>query len=170
MKTLPHVDRNNLSSEPNLVVLLTRFRQGGIWVETAGGSVKILHKGQARFGELLDVASHPVLFDPRRLHCTMGWRGTRIVLIGFTVRSTEKLSASQRAEASDLGFVLPPAESMLCELRYVRCYLQPNFANLRNLFESILSISALAPLELSMLSLPLALSWAICLLLCLPRS
>ena len=38
----------------------------------------------------------------------MPWRGARIVLIGFAVRGTENLSASQRAEALSLGFVLPP--------------------------------------------------------------
>ena len=108
IKTLPHFDRNNLSSEPNLVVALSRFRRGGIWIETLGGSVEVVHRNQVRVGEVLDVSSHPVLVDARRLHCTMGWRGSRIVLIGFTVRGTEKLSSAQRAEALSLGFVLPP--------------------------------------------------------------
>ena len=83
VRTLPHVDRNNLSSEPNLVVSLTKFNRGG------------------------------------RLHCTMPWRGMRIVLIGFTVRSTEKLSESQCDEASALGFVLPPKEEPSSQLGLV---------------------------------------------------
>ena len=111
IRTLPHFDRNNLSTEPNLVVALSRFRRGGIWIETLGGSVEVAHRNQVKVGEVLDVASHPVLVDARRLHCTMGWRGSRIVLIGFTVRGTEKLSSVQRAEALSLGFVLPPEGS-----------------------------------------------------------
>ena len=43
VKTLPHFDRNNLSTEPNVVVALRRFRQGGIWIETLGGSVEVFH-------------------------------------------------------------------------------------------------------------------------------
>ncbi|CAE6927060.1 unnamed protein product [Symbiodinium sp. CCMP2592] len=108
VRTLPHIDKNNLSGEPNLVVPLSRFRSGRIWVLAESGSERLRHRGKDHFGEVLPVNERAVSFDPRRLHATQPWTGTRVVLIGFTVRGCEKLSDAQRAEALDLGFVLPP--------------------------------------------------------------
>ncbi|CAE7264901.1 unnamed protein product [Symbiodinium sp. CCMP2592] len=108
VRTLPHIDKNNLSGEPNLVVPLSRFRSGGIWVLAESSSERLRHRGKDHYGEVLPVSERAVSFDPRRLHATQPWTGTRVVLIGFTVRGCEKLSDAQRAEALDLGFVLPP--------------------------------------------------------------
>ena len=70
------------------------------------------HKGFQRFEEILDLQGGPKLLDPKRLHATEGWRGTRVVLIAFSVRSLEKLDPASREAAEVLGFVLPrPADA-----------------------------------------------------------
>ena len=105
VRTLPHVDRNNLCTEPNVVLPLSRFQGGGIWVETTNVSVPLRH-----IGEVLPVNERAVAFDPRRLHATQSWTGSRVVLIGYTVRGCERLTEEQRARALNLGFVLPPLD------------------------------------------------------------
>ena len=64
-------------------------------------------KGKLRLGTLLKLQEGPKLFDPRRLHHTKSWRGTHTLIIAYTVRSSEKLSESQRSQAEALGFRLP---------------------------------------------------------------
>ncbi|OLP94891.1 hypothetical protein AK812_SmicGene23020 [Symbiodinium microadriaticum] len=104
------VNRNNLSGEPNVVLPLSRFQGGGIWVAATGGRTPLNHRGATLEGEVLPVSQRAVAFDPHRVHATQAWKGTRIVLIGYTVRGCERLSEEQRAAASNLGFVLPPPE------------------------------------------------------------
>ena len=111
VETLPHTDSHNADWEPNCVIALSSFKKGGIWTEVQGGTQPRLHKGRQRFGEVLDLSAGPKLLDPKRLHATEGWRGTRVVLIAYTVRSLEKLSEEQRGIAEALGFKLPrPAQ------------------------------------------------------------
>ena len=109
--TLPHTDSNNLATEMNLVLPLTRFRGGELWIESEGGRDLLEVKGATRKGEAVRLQEGQKLFDPRRLHCTKEWRGTRTVLVAYTVRATEKLSAEQRKQAEALGFRLPSPES-----------------------------------------------------------
>ena len=108
VRTLPHVDKNNLSTEPNVVLPLSRFRGGGLWVLSEGGSTPLRHKGKELWGEVLPVSERAIAFDPHRLHATQAWTGSRVVLVGYTVRGCEKLTSEQRAAALSLGFVLPP--------------------------------------------------------------
>ena len=89
---------------------LSRFQGGGIWVAATGGRTPLNHRGATLEGEVLPVSQRAVAFDPHRVHATQAWKGTRIVLIGYTVRGCERLSEEQRAAASNLGFVLPPPE------------------------------------------------------------
>ena len=117
VRTLPHVDRNNLSTEPNLVLPLARFQGGGIWVKVDGGADSLQHKGVRLQGEVLPVSQRAVAFDPHRLHSTQPWKGTRTVLIGYTVRGCEKLSDEQRATALNLGFPLPPLGELQAPLK-----------------------------------------------------
>ena len=93
--TLPHTDSHNAETEPNFVLALSRFRRGGIWVETSGGSHALSFRGQKRFGEVLSLQEGPQVLEPRRLHATEDWTGTRVVLVAFTVRSSGKLDSSR---------------------------------------------------------------------------
>ena len=86
-QNVPHVDLNNLSGEPNVVLPLSRFQGGGIWVAAKGGRTPLNHRGATLEGEVLTVSQRAVAFDPHRVHATQAWKGTRIVLIGYTVYS-----------------------------------------------------------------------------------
>ena len=90
-----------------MILALSRFREGGVWIETEGGQVPLEHKGAQRFGEILKLQDGPKFLSPRRLHHTEEWRGTRVVIIAYTVRFSEKLPEVSRKRAAELGFVLP---------------------------------------------------------------
>ncbi|CAE7711939.1 unnamed protein product [Symbiodinium sp. CCMP2592] len=106
-KSLPHKDSHNLEGHPNLIVPLSRFRGGEVWIETTGGSVPLQWKGRTVHGELLDVSRGACVLEHHRLHATMPWRGRRCVLVAFTVRDLWKLSENQRESLEALGFNLP---------------------------------------------------------------
>ena len=107
IETLPHVDSHNAAWEPNLILALNRFRRGGVWVEVQGGAKAIHCKGELRFGEVLSLQEGPKILDPKRLHATESWSGSRVVLIAYSVRSIEKLDKAGKEVAASLGFVLP---------------------------------------------------------------
>ena len=68
-RALHHRDVHNLRSEPNIVLALSNFRGGEVWVETEGRKVPLEDKGVTRHSELLD----PKLLDHSRVHTTMPW-------------------------------------------------------------------------------------------------
>ena len=61
-------------------------------MQTVGGSEALRQKDKTLWGEVLPVSERAVAFDPHRLHATQSWSGTRVVLIGYTVRGCERLS------------------------------------------------------------------------------
>ena len=109
-KTPMHRDQNNLESCPNLVVPLSVFSDGQIWVANAGEKPSVSGPSRAE-GDLLEVAGGPCRFDASRYHCTMDWRGRRLVLVGFHVRDHDKLSVKDAAVLTGLGFPLERTHS-----------------------------------------------------------
>ena len=105
--SMPHIDASNLVDEPNLVLPLTSFKGGGLWVATEGGDVFVRHKGCEVAGTVLPVHAGATLFNPHRLHCTRPWRGRRVVLVAYCLRGTELLAPGLRASLLELGFSLP---------------------------------------------------------------
>ena len=70
VRAKPHRDQQN-SCVPNLVVPLSSFERGEIWVATDSGTVSRQVNGKQQKGVLLPVGAGPVLFDARRaLHLT----------------------------------------------------------------------------------------------------
>ena len=88
------------------------------WLESSEGDVPPLsdldsssasHSDSALpSGVILTLGKEPVLFDPRKLHKTMPWKGRRTVLIAFTPSAVPGLSREDVEQLLDLGFVLPP--------------------------------------------------------------
>ena len=102
VRTKPHRDQQN-SCVPNLVVPLSRFEKGEIWVATDSGTVSRQVNGQQQKGVLLPVGAGPVLFDARRaLHLTEPWKGRRVVLVAFSIGAFSRLSAEASARLSAL--------------------------------------------------------------------
>ncbi|CAE7227529.1 unnamed protein product, partial [Symbiodinium natans] len=107
VRTKPHRDQQN-SCVPNLVVPLSSFEKGEIWVATDCGTVSRRVNGQQQKGVLLPVGAGPVLFDARRaLHLTEPWKGRRVVLVAFSIGAFSRLSAEASARLSALQFNLP---------------------------------------------------------------
>ena len=105
--TTTHVDRYN-ADVYNIVLPLTRFEGGGIWLQDASGCVASPEDNQT-FGVVVvaDIASGPCAIDARnRKHTVMPWTGARVVLVGFSVSAFSKLSSSDAEALASLGFNL----------------------------------------------------------------
>ena len=89
-----HSDVNNDARFHNWIVPLSRFKQGGIWVEQEGGPVTKFARGRNRHGAILDVCAGPVELPSHCLHCVLPWTGTRCVLVAFVPASLEPLETN----------------------------------------------------------------------------
>ncbi|CAE7260467.1 unnamed protein product [Symbiodinium sp. CCMP2592] len=101
-----HFDRNNDHRHVNLLLPASHFSDGQIWVE-GRGSHPCPDPSAKRLGYLLDVASGPQLLPSERLHATCSWAGDRLLVVGFCVRDTQRLSDRDRHWLRDSGFPLP---------------------------------------------------------------
>ena len=107
IRTSFHKDSLNAPFE-NLLLPLSEFQGGDIWMEDPKGSVTRAPQGQPTLGLLLPVSRRPVLLPAHRaLHCTEPWQGDRVILVGFTVQHLDALSMQHRALLASLQFLLP---------------------------------------------------------------
>ena len=83
LRTLPHRDLGNQQGTCNLVAGLSDFRAGGVWVSSESGAVPCPIEGFSECGDVLPVSGTLAIFDPRHLHCTMEWQGSRVVLVAY---------------------------------------------------------------------------------------
>ena len=112
--TAVHKDSKN-GKFPNATLPISTFDQGHIWIENPEGKHIVQIDGEAVPGELLPVHRGPVIFDAWRLrHCTMPWRGTRLILVGFTVAQLHALSPHDRQILTSVGARLPATETSTC--------------------------------------------------------
>ena len=100
-----HRDSGNEPNTLNLIVPLSRWQGGQIWIADADGSIHLgPHTGP---GRLLNVSLPYVTLQPHTAHATYPWRGgDRIVLIGHHARGLAGLSAEQRDHLVRAGFNL----------------------------------------------------------------
>ena len=104
MKSPVHQDCFN-SSLPNLLIPLTFFAGGHVFVEHPEGRDKHLLDGQEFTGFRLDCDQAPWSFDAKHCrHFTLDWEGSRVMLVAFTVGYLTGLSPADRQELRDLGF------------------------------------------------------------------
>ena len=107
VRTVVHRDSRN-EHLPNLVVPLSDFQNGEIWVEQEDGDVWETTPAGPRPGVLLEVSQGPVKFDAwRDFHSTRPWSGRRLVLVAYTTAKLDSLSTSDRIRLKELGFLLP---------------------------------------------------------------
>eukprot|EP00439_Symbiodinium_sp_Y106_P068155 s5735_g11.t1 len=85
----PHKDSHNAKGRLNLIVPCSVYQGGESWVQDALGSTALQSAGQVGF--LMDTTT-PIQFQPEHQHATAPWGGDRLIIIGFHVRNTEKLS------------------------------------------------------------------------------
>ena len=101
----PHRDLLN-SFSPNVVIPLSSFEDGGIWVENQSGCVQRTVHGKPMSGDVCDFSLGHILVPAReRYHQTEPWSGRRVVLVGYCLDN--KFSAQDAEQLRALGFPLP---------------------------------------------------------------
>ena len=109
VKSTMHKDVHN-APYPNLLLALTTFQGGQVWMESSHGHVVRMVRGIPRKGVLLPVAQAPQELQAHNcFHQTEAWTGDRVLLVGFTVTRLHSLSPPMRDNLLSLGFVLPPS-------------------------------------------------------------
>ena len=127
IQVAPHADSRN-SPVPNLIVPVTLFSGGQLFVVHQDGPDRHVCDGKEASGFSLDVAAKPWLFDAKHCkHFTLPWQGTRLVMVAFTVGLLRNLSSQDAAVVAGLGFNLPS-----CDMPEQGCS-QPTNASLLDL-------------------------------------
>ena len=107
VKTPMHKDSRN-APYANLVLPLTRFEGGAIWVEDGLGTIPEYTPEGLRLGRDLDVSSGPVTLEAyNSFHFTRPWTGERIVLVAYVTDRLERLSKEDLADLLRSQFNLP---------------------------------------------------------------
>ena len=102
-----HRDAQNREG-PNLIVPLSRFSGGALWVQSSEG-VTTAANDPSLTGKLIPISEGPAfLMDPSVPHETRDWTGTRVVLIAYSVLGGERLASDMAAVIEPLGFSLAP--------------------------------------------------------------
>ena len=106
-----HRDKNNLPESYNVVVPLSvPDVGGGVWRQTDGGSeMRHLKNGKAVVGEVVSLRPLvPVHLDARRYHATEPWeKGTRVVLVGYSLKAILRADPNTVDALQRSGFVIP---------------------------------------------------------------
>ena len=116
IKTGPHRDMNNEVGSRNTVIKASSFSGGGLLLEDPGGTHKLIHEGQEVACKEATFESGAIQFDQSLLHATEEWTGTRVVIIGFTVRDLAKLGLEDKSYLDFLlggGVVMHTAEQQM---------------------------------------------------------
>ena len=107
-RTLPHRDKWNHEGD-SLLLGVSHQVDGGLWVESAGGSHYDECQEQLLAGVLMDTISTGVLFNGRSCwHATQSWTGgNRVVIVAYVPGHAERVKDAQLSLLRALGF-LPP--------------------------------------------------------------
>ena len=109
LKAPPHVDTNNQPGCPNLLLPVSQFEGGSVWVAGHGDHELSVH-GKLHTGSLLNVAQGPCELDAQCLHAACDWSGTRLILVGFCVKNCASLHPESAARLDSLNFPLPACQ------------------------------------------------------------
>ncbi|CAE7193933.1 unnamed protein product [Symbiodinium sp. CCMP2592] len=110
--TALHKDSRNACCE-NLIIPLTQFSGGELWMQQDQGATPQIFGGSEVFGTAVPIPPEGLCFDARGiLHCTMPWKGRRLIAVAFTVSKTEELKKSDAQLLEDLGINCPSASQL----------------------------------------------------------
>ena len=117
-----HRDKYNIDGRRNVVVTFGPCEDGGLWVEGEHGDYpqqsQRLSDGTEVIGTVLPTKDCVTKFDPRRLHCSIPWTGTKWSVIGYCNRGVNRMSSEMLQELREYGFPLPePPKPSLLQLR-----------------------------------------------------
>ena len=97
----PHRDSYNESKSHNLMLPASVFQGGEHFLEHTAGRHRLQQNGPT--GHILS-AREAVSFSPRRLHATLPWQGTRIILIAYHIGMSANMDPALKRELQDMGF------------------------------------------------------------------
>ncbi|CAE7331476.1 unnamed protein product, partial [Symbiodinium sp. KB8] len=101
-----HKDLGNADA-PSLLIGVSTFNNGELWVESPDGNVKMNFKDKVVFGNLHPVCDTKVFFDARNTwHATMPWHGDRLVIAAYNPAFMNNLQPPQLQQLHHLGFQL----------------------------------------------------------------
>ena len=109
-----HQDHNN-SAAPNLLLPITAFEGGGVWIQDETGQDFRWHQGTLVAGHPHSFTDGPIYLPARdRLHETLPWSGDRAIVAAYTPAGLDALSAADVQFLESLGFcwqsATPPLE------------------------------------------------------------
>ena len=111
-----HIDVSNLPGSQNCILPLCLPKRGGdLWVELGYGDVvtgpvvdHVDTRGKVRHGVVHRLDEDEVFkFDPKKYHFVTPFKGTRVVIVGYTSDVLGKASTDDLDGLADLGFQLP---------------------------------------------------------------
>ena len=105
----PHRDSNNDRSTLNIIVPLTKWSGGQLWIESPDGNSQLLPSGLR--GKKLPVTAPFLLFDGADLHATCPWEGMRLTLVLYHVRNSSWLTPGSDRILRRFGFQLLPRQA-----------------------------------------------------------
>ncbi|CAE7381300.1 GIP, partial [Symbiodinium sp. CCMP2456] len=117
-----HKDVNNESNQPNLVIGVSNYQQGGLWVqETVQAqdlglsgdsgiplSSRTTPHGEVVWGRIHDTRQQVVEFPPKAWHGTETWTGHRVTVSAYASRGLGNLTQEEVQKLRVAGFPLPP--------------------------------------------------------------
>ena len=117
-----HRDVNNQAQRPNLMIGVSQYQQGGLWVqETVQAremnlplpkektlSSRVTPHGETIWGHVWGTQQQLVQFPPKAWHATEPWEGERIVVSAYTSRGQGALSQEELQQLRLAGFPMPP--------------------------------------------------------------
>ena len=101
-----HQDLNNQSGFPNALIPLSKFKDGGLWLEGPGSDPCPDPSLPDARGTIVPL-HEPILFDAHQRHATCPWVGDRCVLAAFVINDFRKLDAESINLLTQAAFKLP---------------------------------------------------------------
>ena len=104
-----HRDTQN-ACVPNLVIPLTRFTGGELFLEDPHGELQTVGECTLR-GDKVSLSEGPVAFDANRVsHRGLPSPDRRVVLVAYCLKGATRLKYAARTTLSQLGFKVPETE------------------------------------------------------------
>lgn len=100
-----HSDSQNHQEVPNVLIPLSVFSGGQLFVESADGDACLDHQDKVR-GFIYPLTLPFLSFDAQKRHSVLPWSGCRLILGSFHVRGAERLPPGTRNVLHSLGYSL----------------------------------------------------------------
>ena len=97
-----HQDSSNQRNSFSVVIPLTSFANGQLWIVDAAGTSKLPGKHEV----LRDFVRGPCRFDPHFKYAVLPWYGRRVTLAAYVPRGVIDSLSAFMSDLSLLGFVL----------------------------------------------------------------